>query len=108
RRVVFRLAFHRHARGRGQPQLDAVEVPQHAGPLAVDAAMAFIGDDQVEVPGGVVPVDVHHALQGGDGDPLGVVEAAAGAEDVAGQLRQVLVEAVLGLACQGDPVDEEQ
>src|SRR5690606_31643401 len=106
--VVFGRGFVGDAGGGGQAELDAVEVAQHARPLAVDAAVAFVGDDQVRVAGRIVAVDVHHALQGGDGDPLGVVTAAAGASYVAGQVRQVAVEVVLGLPRQGDPVYQEQ
>ena len=35
----------------GHADLDAVEVLQHLAPLAVDAAMAFVGDDEIEIAG---------------------------------------------------------
>jgi uncharacterized protein YllA (UPF0747 family) len=38
-----------HARCGGEADLHAVEVPQHAAPLAVDAAVALVADDQIEV-----------------------------------------------------------
>ena len=41
----------RRARGRGEAQLDAVEVPERSAPLAVDRSVALVGDDEVEVAG---------------------------------------------------------
>ena len=92
----------------GQADLDAVEVLEHAAPLAVDAAVALVGDHEVEVARRVVAIDVHHALQRGDGDALFVLEAPAGAQDIGREVRQVLGEGVLGLLGQRDAVDQEQ
>ena len=70
--------------------------------------MALVGDDQIEIARGIVPVDVDHALQGGDGDALLVLEAAPGAQHVTGVIGQVFVEGILGLFGQGDAVHQEQ
>ena len=88
--------------------MDAVEVAQHAAPFAVDGAVAFVGDDEVEVAGGEVAVFGDHGLQGGDGDALGAVEAAAGAQHVAGVVAQVVGEGVFGLAGEDDSIHEEE
>ena len=105
---VGRLAGARGAGRRGQAQLDAVEMPQHAAPLAVDRAVAFVGDHQVEIAGGERAVLGDHGLQGGDGDALGAVEAAARAQHVAGVVAEMVGEGVLGLCGQRDPVHQEE
>ena len=83
-------------------------MPQHAAPLAVDRAVAFVGDHQIEVARRKRAVLRDHGLQGRDGDALGAVEAAAGAQHVAGIIPQMVGERVLGLPGQGDPIDQEQ
>ena len=98
----------RRARSRGEAELDAVEVPEHAAPFAIDRAMALVGDDEVEVARGELAVLGNHGLEGRDGDALRAVEAAAGAKDVAGVVVEVVGEGVLGLAGEGDPVHEEE
>ena len=49
-RIGEHIGVRRAGRGR-ETQLDAVEVPQHATVLAVDRAMALVGDDEIEITG---------------------------------------------------------
>ena len=98
----------RRARGRGEAQLDAVEVPERAAPLAVDRSVALVGDDEVEVAGREAAVLRDHRLQGGDGDALGPVEAAPRPQHVARVVAEVVGEGVLGLGGEGDPVHQEE
>ena len=70
--------------------------------------MAFIGDDKVEIAGGIFGVFADHGLQGGDDDAAGDVGGAIGAQHVAGYVRQMFGERVLGLFGQGDAIDQEQ
>ena len=98
----------RRAWGRGEAELDTVEVAEHAAPLAVDRAVALVGDDEVEVAGGEPAVLRDHGLEGRDGDALRAVEAAPRAKDVAGVVAEVVGEGVLGLGGEGDPVHEEE
>ena len=95
-------------RRRGQPHLHTVEVLEDAAPLAIDAAVALVGDDQIKVARRVVPVNIDHALQRGHGDALFILEAPASPQHVAGVIGQVFVEGILGLLGQGDAVDQEQ
>ena len=92
----------------GQPQLDAVEMPKHAAPLAVYRAVAFIGDHQIEVARRQFPVLRDHGLQSRNRDALGTVEPPARAQHMAGIVTEVVRERILGLASQGDPVHEKQ
>ena len=93
----------------GQPYLDAVKMVERAPPLAVNAAVVFVDDDQVEIAGRVFFVLVHQRLQGDDGDTLFVLEAAAGSRDpIAGQMRQMLRESVLRLYRERVAIDHEQ
>lgn len=77
-------------------------------PLAVTGAVALVGDDEIEVTGREVAVLGDHGLQGGDGDALGAVEAAAWAQHVAGVVAQVVSEGVFGLAGQRNAIHEEE
>ena len=82
---------------------------EHVAELAVDAAVALVDDDQVEVAGRVVAVLVDHRLQRADRDLLVRHEALAGARHAVGrQRRQVLGERILGLLGQRVAVDQEQ
>ena len=93
----------------GEPDLHRVEVVEHAAVLAVDAAVALVDHDQVEVAGAVVPVLVDHGLQGADRNLLVREEPLAGTRHaVGGERRHVLGEGVLGLLGERGPVDEEE
>jgi hypothetical protein len=91
-------AFMRHPLARrfvaercgGQADLHAVEILEDATPLAIDAAMALVGDDQIEITSRVVPVDVDHALQSGDRDALLVLDASASAQYEGGIVGQLV------------------
>ena len=95
------------ARRGSEADLYAVEMLEHPAPLAVDAAMALIGDHEIEVACGIFAVDIDHALQGGDGDALFVLKATAGPQDIGWEVWQVFGEGVLGLLGEGYPVDKE-
>ena len=71
----------------GEADLNAVEVFENAAPFAIDAAVAFIGDDQVEIARRVVAVNVDHALQRGDGNTFFILKAPPGAQHIAGEIR---------------------
>ena len=82
---------------------------ERAPPLAVNAAVAFVDDDQIEIAGRIFFVFVHQRLQRDDRDPLLVLKAAADARHaIAGQMRQVLGEGVFGLNGERVAVDDEQ
>jgi hypothetical protein len=81
---------------------------EHTAPLAVDAAMTLIGEHQVEVPRRVLAVDVHHALQRGDGDALLVLETPAAAQHVARVVGKIFGERIFGLIGKRDPIDDEE
>ena len=98
----------RSARGRGQAHLDAIEVPERSAPPAVDRAMALVGNDQIEVARREPAVLRDHGLQGRDGDALGAVESAAGAQHVAGIVAEVVGEGILRLSGERDPVHQEE
>ena len=68
------------------PDLDAIKVFQHSTPLAVNAAVALVADDQVKVTAGIVGIEVDHALQRGDGDTLFVLKTSPGAQHVGGEV----------------------
>src|SRR5262249_25501683 len=94
---------------RGQPDLYCVEMVERAAPLAVDAAMTFVDDDQVEVASRIVGIFVDQGLQCDDRDPLLVLEAAPDARyAIARQIRQALGKGVLGLDTELIAVDHEQ
>jgi hypothetical protein len=60
--------------------------------------VAFVCDDKIEIAGGILVVDIHHRLQGGDGDDaLLVLKAPTGAQYVARQFLQMGGECILGL-----------
>ena len=100
--VLFVVEFFTSHAGRGrQADLNPVEMLQHPAPLAVNAAVAFIADDQIEISRRIIAVDIDHALQRGDGDLLFVLKAAAGAQHMAGIVRQMLGESVFGLLRKG-------
>ncbi len=98
----------RRAASRRQVELDTVEVPQHPAPLAVDRAVAFVRNHEIEVVWRDLPILRNHGLQGSDGDALGAVEKAAGSKDVAGVLAEMIGEGVLGLFRQGYAVHKEK
>ena len=102
-----RVGIRRAGRGR-QAELDSVEMPDHAAPLAVDRPVAFVGDHQVEIARRQVTVIRNQGLQEGDGDALVPVELPAWPQHMAGIVLQVVRESVLGLPGQLDPVDQEQ
>ena len=77
--VEFRL---RGAGRGGQADLYPVEMFQYPAPFPVNAAVTLINDNQVEIPRRIIAIDIDHALQRGDGDPLFVLKAATGAEDI--------------------------
>ena len=81
---------------------------QYAAVYAVDGAVAFIGDDEVEVARREIAVLGDHRLQGGDHDPLGAIEVASGSQYMAGIIPQMVGESVLGLTRQCDPIDQEE
>ena len=92
-----------------QPDLYSVEMVERAAPLAVDAAMTFVDDDEVEIAGRIVGIFIDQRLQGDDGDALLVLEAAPDARHaIAWQMWQALGEGVLGLDGELVAVDDEQ
>ena len=95
------------ARRRSQAKLYAVEVPQHATPLAVDRAVAFVRDHQVEVARREIPVLRDHRLKRRYCDELSAVESASRPEHMAGIVAQVVRKRVFRLPRQRDPVYEE-
>ena len=92
----------------GEADLYPVEVLEHAAPLPIDAAVALVADDQIEVPTGVVGVKVHHALQRSDRDALLVLETSARAQHVGRVVGQMLGEGILGLLGQRDAVHQKE
>ncbi len=108
---VFRLGegvCRRRAGRCREAELDRIEVPQHAAPLAVDRAVALGGDDQIEIARRERAELGDHGLPGRHGDALGPVELPAGPPHVTGIVPQMVGERVFGLPRQGDPVHQEQ
>ncbi len=92
----------------GQTDLDAVKVFQHLAPLAVNAAVAFVSNHEVEISGRILVIDIDHRLQGGDGDALLVLKATTSPEHVARQILEVFGKGILGLQRQWDAVHQEK
>jgi hypothetical protein len=95
-------------RGRGEADLQRVEVQKQGLVLVVDAAVRLVGDDQVEEADVEVLVAGHHRRVGGEVDAGRLVAAGAGADHDPGLARQVVLEHVVGLAAQLDAVAQEQ
>ena len=96
------------ARCGGQPELDSVKVPEHAAPLPVDRAVAFIRDNKIKVAWRKIPLLRDHGLQGRDGDQLGPVESPAGPQHVTRVVPEMIGGGVFGLSGQRDAVHEQQ
>jgi hypothetical protein len=88
--------------------LNPVEALENPAPPTVNAAVAFIADDKIEIPRRIIAVDVDHALQRGDGDLFFILKAATGAKHIGRIIRQMFGEGVFGLFRQGDAIHQEQ
>ena len=92
----------------GETQLNAVKVLDYAAPLAVNRAMTFVADDQIEIARAVVAINIDHALQRSDGDALFVLKAATGTQHVRRIVRQRFGERILRLFRERDAVNQEK
>src|SRR5690606_23290675 len=91
-----------------QSNLKGIEIIEQVAVLVVDAAVAFVGDDQVEEAHIQLGKAVHHARVGGDVDARGLVDLAAFTDHTARLAGQVLLEGIVCLHPQLLAVTEKQ
>src|SRR5690606_27614499 len=96
-----------HRRG-SQSNLKGIEIIEQVSVLVVDAAVAHVGNDQVEEAHIQLGKAVHHARVGGDVDTRGLIHLAAFTDHTARLAGQVLLEGIVGLHTQFLAITEKQ
>src|SRR5581483_8255339 len=94
--------------GGGQPNLKTVEVGEEFSIAVVDAAMRFVGDDEVEEPDIERLVALHHRWICAEVDALVTILRCSGRDVSTGFAGQVLLKRVVCLLAEFSAVAEEE